>query len=308
MLWTNQVRCCANESCVLFHSLEGYIVQLSGIYGNVNKPRPRAVTLALGWFTAINPWQLYYNYYTLGRQRQINYTTRALICARANVATVSHFHHVEQTESLFIPHPLLPHRNTCYYALIKVPHVPINTHKNIHHTIASRIITLWGEPEQDIGSHCKHTTCTTQNECMGLRVKSYQSTHSWCYTYCTLIQHITCSAGQMAVYMDIWKCSHYSRQWLGGPSIATKIQVTTAFLPFALLSVVEGPAVPTDKMSIQTCGLRTRCPQDEMFPPHLRLRRVGIATRSPLQLGSYQFIASQFFWEPAPHYSAQVDW
>ena len=34
MLWTNQVRCYADESCALFHSFEGYIiliVQLSGI-------------------------------------------------------------------------------------------------------------------------------------------------------------------------------------------------------------------------------------------------------------------------------------
>ena len=52
----------------LFHSLEGHIiviVQLSGIYGSVNKPHPRAVTLGLGWFTAIIPGQLYYSYYIL---------------------------------------------------------------------------------------------------------------------------------------------------------------------------------------------------------------------------------------------------
>jgi len=58
MLWTNQVRCCADESCALFHSLEGYItviLQLSGVYGNVKKPCPQAVALRLGWFTAINP-------------------------------------------------------------------------------------------------------------------------------------------------------------------------------------------------------------------------------------------------------------
>jgi len=58
MQWTNQVRCRADESYPLFHSLKGYIiliVQLSGIYGNVNKPRPGAVALGLGWFTAINP-------------------------------------------------------------------------------------------------------------------------------------------------------------------------------------------------------------------------------------------------------------
>jgi len=58
MQWTNQVRCCANESCALLHSLKGYIIliaQLSEIYGNVNKPRPQAVALGLGWFTAINP-------------------------------------------------------------------------------------------------------------------------------------------------------------------------------------------------------------------------------------------------------------
>ena len=72
MRWTNQVRCCADESCALLHSLEGYtilIAQLSGIYGNVNKPRSRAVALGLGWFTAINPWQPCYNYYiTFGTQ------------------------------------------------------------------------------------------------------------------------------------------------------------------------------------------------------------------------------------------------
>ena len=49
-LWANQVRFCTNQSCALLHSLKGYItviVQLSGIYGNVNKPRPRAVTIGL---------------------------------------------------------------------------------------------------------------------------------------------------------------------------------------------------------------------------------------------------------------------
>ena len=49
--------CCGRIRYVL-HSLEGYItliVQLSGIYGDVNKPCPRAVALRLGWFTAINP-------------------------------------------------------------------------------------------------------------------------------------------------------------------------------------------------------------------------------------------------------------
>jgi len=39
------------------------------------------------------------------QQWQINYTIRALIRARASVTTVSHFHHVEQTGSLFTPHP-----------------------------------------------------------------------------------------------------------------------------------------------------------------------------------------------------------
>ena len=66
MRWTNQVRCCADESGALLHSLEGYIIliaQLSGIYGNVNKPRPRAGALGRGWFTAINPCRLCYNYY-----------------------------------------------------------------------------------------------------------------------------------------------------------------------------------------------------------------------------------------------------
>ena len=40
MLWTNQVHCYADESCVLFHSLEGYIllvVQLSGINTSISK-------------------------------------------------------------------------------------------------------------------------------------------------------------------------------------------------------------------------------------------------------------------------------
>jgi len=58
LLWTNQVRCSADESCALLHSLERYIiliVELSGIYGNKNKPCPQAVALGLGWFTAINP-------------------------------------------------------------------------------------------------------------------------------------------------------------------------------------------------------------------------------------------------------------
>ena len=51
MRLTNQVHCCADESCALLHSLDKYvilIVQLSGIYGNVNKPCPRAVALRLG--------------------------------------------------------------------------------------------------------------------------------------------------------------------------------------------------------------------------------------------------------------------
>ena len=42
----------------------------------------------------------------------------ALICARASIATVSHFHHVEQTRSQFTPHPLRPHGNACYYSRI----------------------------------------------------------------------------------------------------------------------------------------------------------------------------------------------
>jgi len=45
----------------MLYSLGGYIIviaQLSGIYGNINKPRPRAVTLGLRWFTATNPRQL----------------------------------------------------------------------------------------------------------------------------------------------------------------------------------------------------------------------------------------------------------
>jgi len=52
------------------------------------------------------------------QQQQINYTIRALIRAKASVATVSHFHHVEQARSLFTPHPLLPHKNACYYSRI----------------------------------------------------------------------------------------------------------------------------------------------------------------------------------------------
>jgi len=52
------------------------------------------------------------------RQRQINYTIPALICARPSIATVSHFHHMEQTRSLFSPHPLLPHGNAGYYSRI----------------------------------------------------------------------------------------------------------------------------------------------------------------------------------------------
>ena len=44
---------------------------------------------------------------------QINYTICALIFARASVATFSHFHHVEQTGSLFAPHPSLPHGKAC---------------------------------------------------------------------------------------------------------------------------------------------------------------------------------------------------
>ena len=57
------------------------------------------------------------------RQRQINYTIHALICA--SVATASHFHHVEQTGSLFTPHPLLLHRNACYYSRIILKFLPL---------------------------------------------------------------------------------------------------------------------------------------------------------------------------------------
>ena len=44
----------------------GYIkvrAQLPGIYGNVNRPCPRAAPSDLGRFTAINPWRLGFNYY-----------------------------------------------------------------------------------------------------------------------------------------------------------------------------------------------------------------------------------------------------
>ena len=67
-----------------------------------------------------------------------------------------------------------------------------------------------------LGSHCKHTTYTTQNEHMGLRVQSYQSTHTRTtqeltqqaaadthgYIVYTQIQPIMCSAGQRTVCVD----------------------------------------------------------------------------------------------------------
>jgi len=53
------------------------------------------------------------------------YTIRALIRVRASVTTVSHFYHVEQTGSLFIPHPLLPHGNVCYYSQIILNSLPL---------------------------------------------------------------------------------------------------------------------------------------------------------------------------------------
>ena len=46
----------------------GYIkvkAQLPGIYGNVNRPCPRAAPSDSGRFTAINPWRLGFNYYLL---------------------------------------------------------------------------------------------------------------------------------------------------------------------------------------------------------------------------------------------------
>ena len=56
----------------LYHALRtnqmGYIkvkAQLPGIYGNVNRPYPRAVPLDSGRFTAINPWRLDFNYYLM---------------------------------------------------------------------------------------------------------------------------------------------------------------------------------------------------------------------------------------------------
>ena len=57
----------------LYHTLRtnhmGYIkvkAQLPGIYGNVNRPCPRAAPSDSGQFTAINPWRLGINYYILG--------------------------------------------------------------------------------------------------------------------------------------------------------------------------------------------------------------------------------------------------
>ena len=54
----------------LYHTLRtnqmGYIkvkAQLPGIYGNVNRPCPRAAPSDSGRFTAINPWRLGFNYY-----------------------------------------------------------------------------------------------------------------------------------------------------------------------------------------------------------------------------------------------------
>ena len=52
-LWTNQM---------------GYIevkAQLPGIYGNINRPCPRAMPSDSGQFTAINPRQLGFNYYII---------------------------------------------------------------------------------------------------------------------------------------------------------------------------------------------------------------------------------------------------
>jgi len=146
-----------------------------------------------------------------------------------------------------------------FYGLIKVLHVP---YKPCTTQQLDECITLWGMPEQDIGSHCN---CT------------HACRHTSCYTCCTLIHHTMHSQDRWRYTCTAESTLTTAHKGLGGPSIATKIQVTAAFLPFVLLPVVREPAVPPDKMSIQTCGLRTRCPQDEMSPPHLRLTRVGIA-------------------------------
>jgi len=86
-------------------------------------------------------------------------------------------------------------------------HAPLKITRRMHGVSLSKL-----------GSHCKYTTYTTQNEHMGLRVQSYQSTHThthntgtdstgccrhtWCYIVYTLIQPIMCSAGQRTVCVD----------------------------------------------------------------------------------------------------------
>ena len=40
-------------------------------------------------------------------------------------STTAHFHHMEQTRSLFKPHPLLPHGNASYYSRIILNSLPL---------------------------------------------------------------------------------------------------------------------------------------------------------------------------------------
>ena len=67
----------------LYHTLRtnqmGYIkvkAQLPGIYGNVNRPCPRAAPSDSGRFTAINPWRLGFNYYICAAALNITSNTK----------------------------------------------------------------------------------------------------------------------------------------------------------------------------------------------------------------------------------------
>ena len=59
----------------------GYIkvkAQLPAIYGNVNRPCPRAAPSDSGRFTAINPWRLGFNYYMYFTLKKL--TLAIIIC------------------------------------------------------------------------------------------------------------------------------------------------------------------------------------------------------------------------------------
>ena len=111
---------------------------------------------------------------------------------------VSHFHHMEQTRSLFTPHPLLPHRNACFYSwILTLPLLLFSEpfqHKYRRPMEESRSqSTSWTPPPQ-----------TTEEK---LRCRRMNTTHRNTYSISRVIQATTWQKGFICRYhccLQVW--------------------------------------------------------------------------------------------------------